>query len=146
MHIPTPDSPYIEHATHLRVRYADTDQMGMVYYGKYFEYFEVARTELLRACGLPYAEIEAAGYWLPVSDASIKYLRSAKYDDLLRVIARMPASVSPRLEISYEVRLDSTGELIAEGATTLVMVLSATGKPTRPPQIYRNAIERQTTT
>jgi acyl-CoA thioester hydrolase len=134
----------IEHITTIRVRYADTDQMGMVYYGKYFEYFEVARTELLRACGLPYAEIEAAGFWLPVSEASIKYLRSAKYDDLLRVIARMPASVSPRLEISYEVRLDRTDELIAEGATTLVMVASATGKPTRPPQIYRDAIERHT--
>jgi acyl-CoA thioester hydrolase len=140
-----PDSPLIEHTTMIRVRYADTDQMGMVYYGKYFEYFEVARTEMLRACGLPYAVIEAAGYWLPVSDASIRYLRSAKYDDLLRVLARMPASVSPRLEISYEVRLDSTGDLIAEGTTTLVMVSSATGKPIRPPQIYRDAIERQTT-
>jgi acyl-CoA thioester hydrolase len=139
------NQPTIEHVTKIRVRYADTDQMGMVYYGKYFEYFEVARTELLRACGLPYAEIEAAGFWLPVSDASIKYVRSAKYDDLLRVIARMPASVSPRLEISYEVRLDTTDALIAEGATTLVMVSSATGKPTRPPQIYRDAIERHTT-
>jgi acyl-CoA thioester hydrolase len=141
-----PDILTIEHTTMIRVRYADTDQMGMVYYGKYFEYFEVARTEMLRACGLPYAEIEAAGYWLPVSDASIGYLRSAKYDDLLRVVARMPATVSPRLEISYEVRLDSTGDLIAKGSTTLVMVSSATGKPTRPPQIYRDAIERHTTT
>ena len=139
------DQPTIEHITKIRVRYADTDQMGMVYYGKYFEYFEVARTELLRACGLPYAEIEAAGYWLPVSDASIKYLRSAKYDDLLRVTARMPATVSPRLSISYEVHLDATDELIAEGATTLVMVSSATGKHTRPPQMYRDAIERHTT-
>src|SRR5437899_12972403 len=103
----------IEHVTHIRVRYADTDQMGIVYYGKYFEYFEVARTEMLRACGLPYAEIEAAGFWLPVSNASAKYLRSAKYDDLLRVTARMPATLSPRLEISYEVSNESTGELIA---------------------------------
>jgi acyl-CoA thioester hydrolase len=137
------DQPCIEHITIIRVRYADTDQMGMVYYGKYFEYFEVARTELLRACGLPYAEIESAGFWLPVSEASIKYLRSAKYDDLLRVIAKMPATISPRLDITYEVRLDATNELIAEGATTLVFVSSATGKPTRPPQFYRDAIERQ---
>lgn len=119
--------------------------MGMVYYGKYFEYFEVARTELLRACGLPYAEIEAAGFWLPVSEASARYLHAAKYDNLLRVIARMPAIVSPRLEISYEVRIDATDELIAEGTTTLVFVSSATGKPTRPPQIYRDAIERSKT-
>jgi acyl-CoA thioester hydrolase len=139
------EQPFIEHITTIRVRYADTDQMGMVYYGKYFEYFEVARTEMLRACGLPYAEIEAAGYWLPVADASIKYLRSAKYDDLLRVTAKMPASVSPRLEISYKVHLDATDELIAEGTTTLVMVASATGKPTRPPQMYRDAIEQHAT-
>jgi acyl-CoA thioester hydrolase len=132
---------FIEHVTHIRVRYADTDQMGMVYYGKYFEYFEVARTEMLRACGLPYAKIEAAGFWLPVSEASAKYLRSAKYDDLLRVTARMPAIVSARLAITYEARLDATDELIAEGATTLVFVSSKTGKPTRPPQMYREALE-----
>src|SRR5579871_4471281 len=93
--------PMIQHSTLIRVRYADTDQMGLVYYGKYFEYFEVARTEMLRAIGLPYAELEAAGFWLPVADASARYLRSAKYDDLLRIVARMPALVSPRLNISY---------------------------------------------
>jgi acyl-CoA thioester hydrolase len=135
------DQPCIEHITNIRVRYADTDQMGMVYYAKYFEYFEVARTELLRACGLPYAEIEAAGFWLPVSEASARYLRAAKYDDLLRIIAKMPAIVSPRLDIRYEIYLDATDELIAEGATTLVFVSSATGKPTRPPKIYRDAID-----
>jgi acyl-CoA thioester hydrolase len=143
METPTLNPSSIEHITTIRVRYADTDQMGMVYYGKYFEYFEVARTELLRACGLPYAEIEAAGFWLPVSEASIKYLRSAKYDDLLRIVAKMPATVSPRLAITYQVCLDATNELIAEGATTLVFVSSATGKPTRPPPFYRDAIERQ---
>lgn len=131
-----PNNQTIEHVTLLRVRYADTDQMGMVYYAKYFEYFEVARTEMLRACGLPYSEIEAAGFWLPVSEASAKYYRSAKYDDLIRVTARMPRVVSARLEITYEARLDASGELIAIGTTTLVFVLSATGKPTRPPQIY----------
>jgi acyl-CoA thioester hydrolase len=144
MHLSHLNQPCLEHATEIRVRYADTDQMGMVYYGKYLEYFEVARTELLRACGLPYAEIETAGFWLPVSDANIKYLRSARYDDLLRIIAKMPATISPRLAITYEVYLDATNELIAEGATTLVFVSSATGKPTRPPQFYRDAIERHT--
>ena len=139
------NSHYIEHTTPIRVRYADTDQMGMVYYGKYFEFFEVARTEMLRACGLPYAEIEAAGFWLPVTTASARYVRSAKYDDLLLVTAKMEAHVSSRLEISYEVRADASGEMIAEGATTLVFVSAATGKPARPPQIYRDAIERHAT-
>jgi acyl-CoA thioester hydrolase len=142
MQTPMRDQPCIEHISTIRVRYADTDQMGMVYYGKYFEYFEVARTELLRACGLPYAEIEAAGFWLPVSEASARYFRAAKYDDLLRIIARMPAILSPRLDITYEIYLDATDELLAAGATTLVFVSSVTRKPTRPPQIYRDAIER----
>ena len=134
----------IEHATHIRVRYADTDQMGLVYYGKYFEYFEVARTEMLRAFGLPYAEIERAGYGLPVRDASARYFRGATYDDLLRITARMKAEATTRLEISYTVHLDATNELVAEGATTLVFVSKATGRPTKPPEIYRQALEECT--
>jgi acyl-CoA thioester hydrolase len=134
------DTP-IEHTTLIRVRYADTDKMGIVYYGKYFEYFEVARTEMLRASGLPYSEIEAAGYGLPVLDASARYLRSAKYDDVLRITARMEASVNARLAIDYTVHLDGTGELVAEGSTTLGFVLSSTGRPARPPKIYSDAIQ-----
>jgi acyl-CoA thioester hydrolase len=133
---------FIEHVSHIRVRYADTDKMGVVYYAKYFEYFEVARTEMLRACGLPYAEIESAGYGLPVLDASARYLKGAKYDDLLRVTATMEAKPSTRLEISYSVHQDSSEELVAEGATTLVFVSSATGKPSRPPAIYLQALNR----
>src|SRR5436305_15303721 len=119
MESPTSNTPSIEHVSHIRVRYADTDQMGIVYYGKYFEYFEVARTEMLRACGLPYAEIERAGFRLPAADASAKYIRGAKYDDLLRVTASMNAIPSTRLEIHYDVHLDETNQLIAQGETTL---------------------------
>jgi acyl-CoA thioester hydrolase len=133
----------IHHVTHLRVRYADTDQMGIVYYGKYFEYFEVARTEMLRACGLPYASIEAAGFRLPVAEASAKYFRGAKYDDLLRVTASMKREPTTRLEIHYDVHLEETGELIAEGETMLVFVSTSTGKPSRPPEMYRRALEAQ---
>jgi acyl-CoA thioester hydrolase len=138
----TQSESFIEHVTHIRVRYADTDQMGIVYYGKYFEYFEVARTELLRACGLPYKTIESAGFGLPVTEASAKYLRSAKYDDLLRITARIPKAVSSRLEIDYIVQIEDTRELIAEGKTTLVFVSHTTGKPSRPPEIYREALSR----
>ena len=132
---------YIEFASLLRVRYADTDKMGIVYYGKYFEYFEVARTEMLRAYGLPYSEIEAAGYGLPVLEASARYLRGAKYDDLLRITARMRAVVSPKLAIEYLVQLDETGDLVAQGSTTLVFVLSSTGKPARPPKVYTEVLQ-----
>ena len=134
------NEPLIEHVTHIRVRYADTDKMGIVYYGKYFEYFEVARTELLRACGLPYAAIEAAGYGLPVLEASARYFRGARYDDLLEITVRLEARVSPRLVISYDLAVD--GEKIAEGSTTLGFVHSASGKPSRPPHIYATVMEQ----
>jgi acyl-CoA thioester hydrolase len=101
---------------------------------------------MLRACGLPYAEIERAGYGLPVRDASIRYYKGATYDDLLRITARMLAEITTRLDISYTVHNDATDELVAEGATTLVFVSHATNKPTRPPEIYRIAIERHAQT
>ena len=131
---------FVEHVTHLRVRYADTDKMGVVYYGKYFEYFEVARTEMLRACGLPYAEIEADGYGLPVLEASARYMKGAKYDDLLRINVRMEAAVRARLVIDYGVYLEATNELIAEGKTTLAFISTETGRPSRPPAIYATAL------
>jgi acyl-CoA thioester hydrolase len=131
--------PVFEYVAELRVRYADTDKMGVVYYGKYFEYFEVARTEMLRDYGLPYADLEASGVMLPVSEASAKYLKGAKYDDLLRITCRMPHRTSPKLEISYEVR--HNGELLATGETTLVFVDAKTGRPVRPPKMYLDRVE-----
>jgi len=129
----------LSHTTTLRVRYADTDKMGIVYYAKYLEYFEVARTEMLRSLGLPYREIEEKGYELPVASASIKYYKGAGYDDELLIVASLTPKLSPRVEIHYEVKR-TDGELIAEGETTLVFVDRATGKPTRAPQFYLDAI------
>jgi acyl-CoA thioester hydrolase len=133
--------PIFEYTAQLRVRYADTDKMGVVYYGKYFEYFEVARTEMLREYGLPYADLEESGTMLPVTAASARYFKGAKYDDLLFITCRMPHRVSPRMEISYEVRRGDGGELLAEGETTLVFVDAASGKPSRPPKLYLDRVE-----
>jgi acyl-CoA thioester hydrolase len=130
-----------EYTAELRVRYADTDKMGVVYYGKYFEYFEVARTEMLRDYGLPYADLEASGTMLPVSEASAKYFKGARYDDLLRITCRMAHRVSPKLEISYEVRRGENNELLATGETTLVFVEATTGRPVRPPKQYLERVE-----
>lgn len=124
------------HSTTLRVRYADTDQMGVVYYAKYLEYFEVARTDMLRAFGLPYSEIEERGYILPVASAQIKYYTGAKYDEELDVTASFTPSESPKIEIIYTVTRKSDGILIADGATTLVFVDRKTNKPTRAPGFY----------
>ena len=132
----------VTHETLLRVRYADTDTMGIVYYGTYLEYFEVARTEMLRAAGLPYAELEARGYALPVREAQARYERGARYDDLLRITTSLEPNDGPRLRISYEIRLEADGALIATGETTLVFVSKETGRPVRPPQYYFDALER----
>jgi acyl-CoA thioester hydrolase len=136
-------TPDFSHSAYIRVRYADTDKMGIVYYGKYFEYFEVARTEMLREMGLPYSEIEAAGFELPVLEASARYTSGARYDDLLRIETRMPADVSPRLAITYTVYRDSTNEVLATGATTLGFVLRSTGRPARPPKAYIDLLQQK---
>lgn len=130
-----------EYTAELRVRYADTDKMGVVYYGKYFEYFEVARTEMLRDYGLPYADLEESGVMLPVSEASAKYFKGAKYDDLLQITCRMPHRASPKLEITYEIRRNGNSEILATGATTLVFVDAKTGRPVRPPKMYLDRVE-----
>ena len=131
----------LTHTTSIRVRYADTDQMGVVYYAKYLEYFEVARTELLRAIGLPYREVEEKGFALPVATASINYYKGAVYDDELLVTATLSPKHSPKVEIHYEVRRASDNGLIAEGETTLVFVDRKTGKPARAPQFYLDVIK-----
>ena len=88
----------IQHVTEVRVRYADTDQMKFAYYGKFFEYFEQGRSDLLRAIGLPYREVEELGYFLPVIEAHAEYRRPARYDDLLSVrdhAPRCPCRANP---------------------------------------------------
>ena len=129
------------HTTTLRVRYADTDQMGVVYYAKYLEYFEVARKEMLRSMGLPYRDIEAKGFALPVASASIKYYKGAVYDDELHITALISGSDSPKIEIHYDVKRND--ELIAEVETTLVFVDKITGRPVRAPQFYLDAIAKK---
>jgi acyl-CoA thioester hydrolase len=128
----------LSHTTSVRVRYADTDKMGVVYYAKYLEYFEVARTEMLRSIGLPYLEIEAKGFALPVASASIKYYKGAIYDDELFITAKLTPKESPKVEIHYEVKRD--GNLIAEGETVLVFVDIVTSKPVKAPEFYLKVI------
>ena len=129
-----------QHTTRLRVRYADTDKMGIVYYAKYLEYFEVARTELLRHLGLPYRVLEEQGFALPVADASVKYFKGAVYDDELLITATITPNNSPRLEISYKISRSDDNTLIAEGTTTLVFTDGKSGKPVRPPKSYLEAV------
>lgn len=126
----------ISHSTEIRVRYADTDKMQFVYNGKYLEYFEVGRTELLRSLGLPYSEVEKSGYQLPLLEAGLKYINPARYDDLLIVTATVKELYSPKVHIEYLIRRKDTEEIIAEGFTKHIFMKAETKKAVRPPKIY----------
>ena len=126
----------VKHTTTIRVRYADTDKMQFVYNGKYLEYFEVGRTELLRHEGLPYSDIENAGYQLPLREAGLVYKQPAVYDDLLNVEARLEKLYSAEVRILYKITRKGTGDLIAEGFTSHMFIHEDSKKPTKPPKIY----------
>ncbi len=121
-----------EHALKVRVRYGETDQMGVVYHANYFLYFEQARTELLRAAGFPYAALEKKGVLLVVTEASCRYRAGARYDELLDVLARVDKVGKATVRFTYEVRGED-GRLCAEGSTELAAVDAAL-RPQRLPE------------
>jgi acyl-CoA thioester hydrolase len=127
--------------TKVRVRYADTDQMKYAYYGRFFEYFEQGRSDLLREIGMPYTELEGMGLYLPVIEAHARYLRSARYDDLLTVKTILKDKPQVRIRIEYEVLSGASREVIAEGYTVHGFVNAATGKPTRAPQEFLTILD-----
>jgi len=108
--------------TTLRVRYAETDQMGVAYHGNYFAWFEVGRTEFLRTLGFNYKSLEQQeGCYIVVADASCRYKAPAKYDDLLRVRTELKAMRGPVLRFGYTVTRDTDGMVLAEGETAHVV-------------------------
>ncbi|MFH0992359.1 MAG: thioesterase family protein [bacterium] len=131
----------IVHTSQIRVRYADTDQMKFVYYGKYFEYFEQGRSDLLRAIGLPYSDIEHQGIYLPVIEAFAKYRKSAKYDDLINVETTIRDAPVARIRLEYRILLEGESEPLVEGYTVHSFLNASTGKPTRAPMLLLQAIE-----
>ncbi len=122
----------------IRVRYAETDQMGYVYYGNYATYFEVARVEAMRSLGISYKELEARGVMMPVLEYKSKYIRPAKYDDLLKVTVNIKQKPTTRILFDYEVH-NEEGTLLNVGETTLVFIDTSTGKPCKAPD-YFNAL------
>ena len=119
------------HETTLRVRYEETDRMGVVYHGKYFEYFEVGRTEWLRSRGLAYRDLEARGHGLAVVDVVAKYRAPARYDDLLTIRTSCTGFGKASVDFSYEVRHED-GRLLAVGTTRLASI-GPEGRPRRLP-------------
>jgi len=117
-----------------RVPYADTDQMGVVYYGNYLTLFERARNELMRACGYTYRECEAEGWMLPVIHAELDYKSPAKYDDLLEVTAYVQAAKGVRIEIACEVRRKGEDHILVKGFTRHCFVSTENFRPIAPPE------------
>ena len=137
-----PKAGMITNTSDVRVRYADTDQMKYVYYGKFFEYFEQGRSDLLRSIGLPYTRIEEMGLLLPVVEAHASYKKSAHYDDLLKVVTIVRESPVARVRVDYEVYREGEKEMLVEGYTILSFVNAETGRPTRAPAQFLEAIEK----
>lgn len=125
--------------TQVRVRYAETDAAGVVYYGVYLTYFEVARVELLRALGLPVTEVEARGVILPVVEARLKYLRPARLDDLLDVTLWVDSVGPASFGFRYEVTRD--GLLLVTGLTRLAVCERETGRAMPMPGWFRSLFD-----
>ena len=124
--------------TTLRVRYAETDQMGVVYYANYLVWFEVARTDLLRTLGWTYREMEEAGVFLPVIEAHCEYRRPARYDEEIEVRTSGRLCSAVRMEFAYEVVLKTTADVAAVGRTVHA-ALDRGGKLCRLPDRIREA-------
>ena len=120
--------------TQVRVRYAETDQMDVVYHGNYAQYFEVARAEAIRKLGFTYKNMETLGTYMPITELQCKYLRPAHYDDLLSVkviLKELPAG--PRIEFDHEV-YNEAGSLLTVGKVVLYFINAVTKEKTTMPK------------
>jgi len=133
----------LQHDTFVRVRYGETDQMGYVYYGKYAEYFEVGRVELIRnVLGLSYKAIEANGYFLPVANLNVKYHRPGRYDDLIKIRTRVSEMPRSSFLTEYEI-FNEAEELLVTGTVKLAFFHRERLIPVRIPDFIKEAVERQ---
>jgi len=122
-----------EHQVQLRVRYSETDQMGVVYHGSYVPYFEIGRVEWLRNKGVSYKELEESGVALPIVSMTLNYKKPARYDDLLTVITKFKSQSSVKIEFDCEIR-NENNELLTTADFILVFVDIKLGKAIAPPK------------
>lgn len=127
--------------TKVRVRYAETDQMGYVYYGNYAAYYEVGRVEMLRSLGLSYKALEAGGIMMPVLEMCSKFLKPAKYDEEITVKIYLREKPGIRIRFEYEL-FNEDGALINTAETKLVFVDMKRNKPCKPPIDFMNRLQK----
>lgn len=133
--------PIYTYTHHLRSRYSETDKMGYVYYGHFLQYFEVARTEMVRSLGASYAELEESGFMLPVISAELEYKAPVFYDEEIGIHLELFEKPSVRLDTYYKVISVKTGQVKTLGRVVLVFTNSETRKPVRAPEYFVNAID-----
>ena len=121
------------HKIQIRVRYGETDQMGVVYHGNYAQYLEMGRVEWLRQFGVSYKKMEAEGIKLPVISMGLNFKRSAGYDDLLTVVTQLKKIPTARIEFTYEI-FNEMGELLVQAETALAFIDMETERPRRCPE------------
>ena len=118
------------HTSTLRVRYAETDAMGVVHHAAYVPWFEVGRVNLLRAAGCPYGDIEARGLLVVLSDLQVRYRSPARFDDEVVIETQLITLKSRQIAFRYRALLATTATILVEGQTNHIVVLRATMKPT----------------
>ncbi|ARV07917.1 thioesterase [Polaribacter sp. SA4-10] len=119
-------------STKTRIRYSETDQMGVVYHGNYAQFFELGRTEWLRSLGVTYKDMEISGIMLPVISINFKFIKSALYDDVLTIHTFLKKKPLVKIEFDYEI-INQNNELICKGSSVLAFMNSKTMKPTKCP-------------
>lgn len=120
------------HSTCVKVRYAETDQMGVVYHGNYAQYLEIARIDWLDALGISYRKMEEEGVMLPVYELKIKFKKSAKFDDMLTIVTQLKGKPGVRIEFKYEI-FNQHNELLTEAETSLIFMDMEKMKPMKCP-------------
>lgn len=132
----------LKHTTEIRVRYGDTDQMKFAYHGRYLDYFEIGRSEMMRDNGLPYKAVEEAGYHMPVIETMIKFKNPAFYDEVLIIESRVEKLPLLKVHIDHTITSKERGVVICEGYIELVFVDPKPGKPVRAPEFFLNLIKK----
>lgn len=130
-----------EHIEQIRVRYSETDQMGVVYHGNYLPYLEIGRVEWLRTKGISYKYLEDNGIGLPIASLTLNYKKSARYDDLLSVKTKLNSYSGVKIEFVNEI-YNEQNELLTTATILLVFIDLKTGRPKLPPQYILDIVEK----
>ncbi len=127
--------------TTYRIRYADTDQMGVVYYGNYPRFYEIGRSEMIRDFGFSYKELEDTGVYMPVASVNAKYLRPLYYDEMITIESTLKTIPQARM-VFYHTIYNSENEVVHTAEVTLVFLNAETNRPVRVPEYMTRALEK----